>query len=78
MNDTGSGSGEQFSEKTRVGEALERHPRARRVFASYTTGDCADCAISTEETVADVARTYGVRAEEIVSALNALLQEADN
>jgi len=54
---------------------MSLHPNARWVFASYHLGGCSHCAISTEETIEQVAMGYGVPLEKLVEDLNALLVE---
>jgi hybrid cluster-associated redox disulfide protein len=56
-----------------VGEAMALHPNARWVFASYHLGGCTHCAISTQETLAEVAEGYGLPLDKLMDALNSLL-----
>jgi hybrid cluster-associated redox disulfide protein len=56
-----------------VGEAMALHPNARWVFASYHLGGCSHCAISTEETIGQVAEGYGVPLDKLLDDLNSLL-----
>ena len=56
-----------------VGEAMTFHPNARWVFASYHLGGCTHCAVSNEETLAQVAVGYGISLEKLIGDLNSLL-----
>ena len=56
-----------------VDAALALHPIARWVFATYHIGGCAQCAIATEETLAEVAAGYELPLERMLADLNALL-----
>ena len=56
-----------------VGEAFAHHPSARWVFASYHLGGCSTCAVSNEETIAQVAEGYGLSLEKLLHDLNSLL-----
>ena len=58
-----------------VGQAMTLHPNARWVFASYHLGGCSHCAISEEETIAQVAEGYGVPLDKLVDDLNSLVTE---
>jgi hybrid cluster-associated redox disulfide protein len=63
----------RFEAGMTVGEALALHPNARWVFASFHLGGCTHCAISTEETLAQVAEGYGLSLDQLIDALNSLL-----
>ena len=56
-----------------VDAALALHPSARWVFAAYHIGGCVHCAISSEETLAEVAEGYRLPLERMLADLNALL-----
>ena len=58
-----------------VGDAMALHPNARWVFASYHLGGCSHCAISNEETIAQVAEGYGVPLDKLIDDLNSLFSE---
>ena len=66
----------QFRPELTVGEAMALHPNARWVFASYHLGGCSHCAISNEETIAQVAEGYGVPLDKLIDDLNSLFAEA--
>ena len=63
----------RFVAEMTVDAALALHPSARWVFAAYHIGGCAHCAISTEETLAEVAAGYELPLERMLADLNALL-----
>ena len=63
----------RFVPEMTVDAALALHPSARWVFAAYHIGGCAQCAISTEETLAEVATGYELPLERMLADLNALL-----
>ena len=65
----------QFVPEMTVDSALALHPSVRWVFAAYHLGGCASCAVSTEETLAQVAAGYGVSLERLLADLNALISE---
>ena len=56
-----------------VGAALAFHPAARWVFAAYHIGGCSQCAMSEEETLAQLAEAYGLPLEKLIRDLNSLL-----
>lgn len=62
----------RFDADMTVGEAMALHANARWVFASYHLGGCSHCAISNEETIAQVAIGYGVPLEKLLDDLNSL------
>jgi hybrid cluster-associated redox disulfide protein len=64
---------QKFEAETTVGEALARHPAARWVFAAYHLGGCSNCAVSNEETLAQVAEGYGLPLKKLLADLNSLL-----
>jgi len=62
-----------FVPEMTVGEALAFHPAARWVFAAYHIGGCSQCAMSEEETLAQLAEGYGLPLEKLIRDLNTLL-----
>jgi hybrid cluster-associated redox disulfide protein len=62
----------RFEAETTVGRALELHPAAQWVFASYRLSGCWNCASSPEETLAEVAAGYGFPLEKFLRDLNSL------
>jgi hybrid cluster-associated redox disulfide protein len=63
----------KFIPQMTVGDAMALHANARWVFASYHLGGCSHCAISTEETIEQVAEGYGVPLDKLIEDLNSLL-----
>ena len=62
-----------FEASMRVGEALDRHPHARWVFAAYHIGGCDGCSRVGDETLAEVADAYRLPLDRLLADLNALL-----
>ena len=62
----------QFDTDMTIAEALNAHPRAREVFAAYQLGGCALCAMSQTETLSQLCDTYGIDAQELLEALEAV------
>ena len=75
MTETTTAAGKEFISDMTVGSAMALHPNARWVFASYHLGGCSHCAISSEETIAQVAEGYGVPLDKLLEDLNSLLTE---
>lgn len=67
----------QFVKEMTVGAAMSTHPNARWVFASYHLGGCSHCAISSEETIEQVAEGYGVPLDKLIDDLNSLLSDEE-
>ena len=63
----------EFVPDMTVGAALAFHPAARWVFAAYHIGGCSQCAMSEEETLAQLAEAYGLPLEKLIRDLNSLL-----
>jgi hybrid cluster-associated redox disulfide protein len=63
-----------FTADMLVSDAFALHPRAREVFASFHLGGCSSCAISDQESIAQVTMNYGVPTEELLDILNSLLE----
>lgn len=63
----------KFKPGMTVDEALALHPAARWVLAAYHLGGCSGCAVSTEETLAEVAAGYGLQLNKLLVDLNSLL-----
>ena len=55
-----------------VEAALALHPSARWVFAAYHLGGCTSCAVSTEETLTEVATGYKLSLDKLLGDLNSL------
>lgn len=65
-------SDRRFDAEMTVGEVLSLHPAARWVLAAYHLGGCSNCAVSTEETLAQVAEGYGLPLKKLLNDLNSL------
>lgn len=63
---------EGFTPETIVADALERHPKARWVFAAYHLGHCAGCGLATDETLGQVAEGYRIPLDAFLRDLNSL------
>ena len=59
---------------TAVAEAIQAHPRMPEIFAAFHLGGCARCALSQFETIGQVCSTYGLDADKLLGAMNALLE----
>lgn len=62
-----------FTPDTIVSEALEKHPKARWVFAAYHLGGCMGCGMADAETLEEVANGYRIELEAFLRDLNSLL-----
>jgi hypothetical protein len=58
-----------------VDQAFRAHAGARRVFAKFHLGGCANCAISETETVEQVSEGYGIPLDLLMSELDALFAQ---
>ncbi|MBI4553909.1 MAG: disulfide oxidoreductase [Candidatus Latescibacteria bacterium] len=56
-----------------VAEALELHPDAGAVMASFHLGGCSSCSISEHHVLGPAAESYGVDVDALLTALNSLL-----
>lgn len=63
----------RFSEEMTVGEALVADARAKWVLAAYHVGGCSQCPTSDEETLAQLARGYGIELAKLLEDLNSLV-----
>lgn len=61
-----------FEPETVVADALEKHPKARWVFAAYHVGGCNGCSRSSTETLEELATGYRIPLEKFLRDLNAL------
>ena len=64
-----------FTKDMTISEAVERHPRAREVFAGFHLGGCSHCQIAEFETIEQVCTGYGVPLEELLDTLESLFEE---
>jgi hybrid cluster-associated redox disulfide protein len=62
-----------FEPQTVVADALEKHPKARWVFAAYHVGGCNGCSRSSSETLEELANGYRIPLEKLLRDLNALV-----
>lgn len=62
----------KFGADTIVADALEMHPKARWVFAAYHVSGCSGCGMAHEETLEELAGSYGIELEQLLRDLNAL------
>ena len=62
-----------FTAETVVSEALQKHPKARWVFAAYHLSGCAGCGLADQETLEQVAGGYRLDLEALLRDLNSLL-----
>ena len=66
-----------FIKEMTVGEAMQTHPEAAMVFASYHLGGCGSCSVSEVETIEQVCEGYGVEVDLIIDSLNTLFEESE-
>jgi hybrid cluster-associated redox disulfide protein len=59
-----------FTAETIVADALEKHPKARWVFAAYHLSGCAGCGMATEETLEQLAEGYRIPLQDFLRDLN--------
>lgn len=57
-----------------VDEAFKLHAGARRVFARFHLGGCANCAISESHTIGAVSEDYGIPLPMLLESLNELFR----
>jgi hypothetical protein len=69
-------SEQQFTPEMTVDEAFRVHAGARRVFARFHLGGCANCAISETHTIAAISEDYGIPLPMLLDSLNALFDQA--
>lgn len=63
----------QFHRDMTVAEALELHPDAAAVMASFHLGGCSSCSISGHHLLGPAAESYNVDVDALLGALNSLL-----
>ena len=69
-------SEQHFTPEMTVDEAFRVHAGARRVFARFHLGGCANCAISETHTIAAISEDYGIPLPMLLDSLNALFDQA--
>ncbi|MCS6801721.1 MAG: hypothetical protein RMM58_11470 [Chloroflexota bacterium] len=67
----------RFTPDLRIDELADIHPEAPAVLASFHIGGCQSCAVDGGETLAGAVRARGANLDQVLAALNALL-EPDN
>lgn len=67
----------EFYPSMTVHQALLLHDEAGLVLASFHLGGCAHCGINEIETLEQICMGYGVPIDELLQALNNLLEEED-
>ena len=65
-------SSHRFSATMTVREAIDAHPQARWALTAWQFGGCGHCTISQEESLAEVAESYGIPLERLLTTLNGL------
>lgn len=65
-----------FTPETIVADALEKHPKARWVFAAYHLGHCAGCGMAGDETLGEVAEGYRIPLDAFLRDLNSLRNDS--
>ena len=66
------GEANRFSGDMTVEAALSLDPRARWVLAAYHVGGCGNCAMSDQETLAELAAGYKIEVARLLDDLNSL------
>lgn len=64
-----------FEKDMTVEQAFKTHAGARRVFARFHLGGCANCAISETETLEQVSEGYGIPLAMIMADLEKLFEQ---
>ncbi|HYC58900.1 MAG TPA: disulfide oxidoreductase [Thermoanaerobaculia bacterium] len=67
-----------FESRTIVADALAMHPKARWVFAAYHLGGCNACNLAHEETLEQLAVSYGLSLDALLGDLNSLFASAES
>lgn len=63
-----------FTRQTTIAEAIGIDSRVKDVMAQFHIGGCSSCSVSYDETLEQGARSHGVDPDELLEALNALLE----
>ncbi|HNR35832.1 MAG TPA: DUF1858 domain-containing protein [Candidatus Hydrogenedentes bacterium] len=66
-----------FSLDMTIAQAMQVHPRAAEVFAAFHLGGCAHCHINQVETLDNVCMAYGLDPNELLEALEGIMETAD-
>ncbi len=75
MNEVDIKNSKKFTPDMTVGQALELHPEAGLVFASYHLGGCSHCSINEYETLEQVCMGYGIPLDQLLDSLNNLFDD---
>lgn len=67
-----------FSMDMTIFEALQMHPDARHVFASFNLGGCALCHAAKVETLAQVCENYGIEPDDLLGKLEAVMAPSES
>jgi len=62
-----------FTPDMTVREALLVHPQTEQLLATFHLGGCSSCAVTPDETLAQICREHGRDLEELLANLNQLL-----
>jgi hypothetical protein len=68
-------SQQPFTPEMTVDQAFNVHAGARRVFARFHLGGCANCAISETHTIGQISEDYGIPLPMLLDGLNALFDQ---
>lgn len=68
-------SEQRFTPEMTVDQAFLVHAGARRVFARFHLGGCANCAISETHTIGQISEDYGIPLPMLLDSLNALFDQ---
>lgn len=63
-----------FTKEMTVDQAMKHHPVARWVFFSYNLSGCGVCDLSSDETLEQLSRKYGIPLEMLLDDLNGILR----
>lgn len=66
---------EGFTPDMTIRQAMDLHPEAGLVLASYHLGGCSHCGVNQIETLGQVCSAYGIPVDALISSLNDLLQD---
>lgn len=75
MQDINTMNTKRFTPDMTVGQALQLHPEAGLVFASYHLGGCSHCSINEYETLQQVCMGYGIPLDQLLDSLNNLFDD---
>ncbi|GIV78866.1 MAG: hypothetical protein KatS3mg050_3260 [Litorilinea sp.] len=67
-----------FHPEMTVREAQLLHPQVQEVMAAFHLGGCSSCAVEPDETLAAICRRQGLDVNQLVGALNQLVDQSAN